>query len=65
MLADVLERHDDLEDAFHEYTDRLYERSRLIVETSRSIGEWEMGRLPGFDNVAATNHVLEVMAQPV
>lgn len=64
VLAEVLEKHGDLDVAFHEYTDRLYERSKLIVETSRSIGEWEMGRLPGFDNVAATSHVLSVMAQP-
>jgi 2-polyprenyl-6-methoxyphenol hydroxylase-like FAD-dependent oxidoreductase len=65
VLAEVVTRHDDLDAALTEYSSRLYERSRLIVETSLSIAEWEMGRLEGFDNVTATNHVLEVMAQPV
>ncbi|WP_167132560.1 FAD-dependent monooxygenase [Paramicrobacterium chengjingii] len=65
VLADVLAKHDDLEAALADYTDRRYERCKLVVETSLAIGEWEMGRLANFDNVAATNHVLEVMAQPL
>jgi len=65
VLAEALAAHDVLEDAFAEYTARRYERCKLIVDTSLAIGEWEMGRLPGFDNVAATNHVLDVMAQPL
>nr|WP_274637152.1 FAD-dependent oxidoreductase [Microbacterium bovistercoris] len=65
VLADALSRHDNLDTAFAEYTARRYERCKLIVDTSLAIGEWEMGRLPGFDNVAATNHVLDVMAQPL
>ena len=55
----------DLDTAFLAYTDRRYDRCKLVVDTSLAIGEWEMGRLPGFDNVAATNHVLEVMARPL
>lgn len=65
VLGDVLGRSTDHEAAFAEYTERRYERCKLIVETSLAIGEWEMGRLEGFDNVAATNHVLEVMARPL
>jgi len=65
VLAETLRKHDSLDDAFAEYTDRRYERCKLIVDTSLAIGEWEMGRKPGFDNVAATNHVLDVMAQPL
>jgi 2-polyprenyl-6-methoxyphenol hydroxylase-like FAD-dependent oxidoreductase len=65
VLAECIGKHDDLEAAFDEYTERRYERCKLIVETSLAIGEWEMGRLPDFDNVAATIHVLEVMAQPL
>lgn len=65
VLGEVLAKHDDHERAFAEYTERRYERCKLIVETSLAIGEWEMGRLPDFDNIAATNHVLEVMAQPL
>jgi len=65
VLADVLARHEDLEAAFAEFTDRRFERCKLVVDTSLDIAEWEMGRKPGFDNVAATDHVLEVMAQPL
>jgi 2-polyprenyl-6-methoxyphenol hydroxylase-like FAD-dependent oxidoreductase len=65
VLAQVLGRHDDLEAAFAEYTGRRYERCKLVVDTSLDIAEWEMGRKPGFDNVAATDHVLEVMARPL
>lgn len=65
VLAEVLTRHDDLASAFAEFTQRRYERCRLVVETSEAIGAWEMGKLPDFDNVAATQHVLEVMAQPI
>ena len=65
VLAEEMARTDDLEDAFAVYTERRFERCRLIVQTSLDIGEWEMGRLPDFDNVAATTHVLKVMAQPL
>ncbi|MET1043583.1 MAG: hypothetical protein ABWX59_05600 [Microbacteriaceae bacterium] len=60
---DALSKHDDLESAFVEYHDRRFERCKLIVDTSLAIGEWEMGRLDNFDNVSATNHVMDVMAQ--
>ena len=64
VLGEVLTKHDDLETALVEFTDRRFERCKLIVETSRNIGDWEMGNLPGFDNVAATMHVLKEMAKP-
>lgn len=65
VLADSVEKHDDLAQAFADYTDRRYERCKLVVETSHNIAEWELGHLPDFDNVAATKHVLNVMAQPL
>ncbi|GAB2695096.1 2-polyprenyl-6-methoxyphenol hydroxylase-like FAD-dependent oxidoreductase [Microbacterium marinum] len=65
VLGEVLSKHAGVEEAFVEFTERRFERCKLIVETSRNIGEWEMGNLPGFDNVAATMHVLKVMAQPL
>ena len=65
VLGEVLTKHDDLETALVEFTDRRFERCKLIVETSRNIGDWEMGNLPGFDNVAATMHVLKEMAKPL
>ncbi|MGP6169982.1 FAD-dependent monooxygenase [Microbacterium sp. A204] len=65
VLGEVLSTDESIEDAVVEFTERRFERCKLIVETSRNIGEWEMGNLPGFDNVAATQHVLKVMAQPL
>jgi 2-polyprenyl-6-methoxyphenol hydroxylase-like FAD-dependent oxidoreductase len=65
VLAECLAKHDDLEAAFTEFATRRFDRCKLIVDTSFAIGEWEMGRLPDFDNVAATNHVLATMAQPL
>ncbi|MGO1544941.1 MAG: FAD-dependent oxidoreductase [Gulosibacter sp.] len=65
VLADSLVRTDSLEEGFIDYTERRFERCKLIVETSLAIAQWETGHLDGFDNVAATNHVLEVMAQPL
>lgn len=65
VLAEALGAHAELDAAFQEYTERRIDRCRLVVETSLNIAEWEMGRLPGFDNVAATRHVLDVMAQPL
>ncbi|GGD70575.1 FAD-dependent oxidoreductase [Microbacterium murale] len=65
VLGEVLTAHDDHEAAFEEFTARRFERCKLIVETSLNIGEWEMGRLPDFDNVAATMHVLKEMAKPL
>lgn len=66
VLAETLKQHgDDYTSAFEEYTERRYERCKLIVETCVNIGKWERGLLPDFDNVAATAHVLKVMAQPL
>lgn len=65
VLGEVLAKHDDLEAAFTEYTERRFDRCKLIVDTSLAIGEWEMGKLEEFDNVAATNHVLATMALPL
>ncbi len=66
VLADTLKQHgDDYATAYEEYTERRYERCKLIVETCVNIGRWERGELPDFDNVAATAHVLQEMAKPL
>lgn len=65
VLGEELAARTDVEEAFAAYTARRFERCKLIVETSLAIGEWEMGKLDDFDNVAATNHVLATMAQPL
>ncbi|MFB6611045.1 FAD-dependent oxidoreductase [Agromyces sp. NPDC056379] len=64
VLAEELRRHDDdHEPAFDAYTARRYERCKLVVDTCLAIAEWEKGQKPGFDNIAATNLVLDTLAQ--
>lgn len=65
VLAECLDASPDPEVAFVEYTDRRYERCRLVIQCCVDIGEWEKGRKPGFDNVAATQTVIETMIQPI
>lgn len=64
VLARSLAEHASHEDAFAAYTEARYERCKLVVETCLAIAEWEKGQRPDFDNIAATNHVLDVLAQP-
>lgn len=65
VLAECLTAHADHTAAFEEYTERRYERCKLIVETCEAIAKWELGELPGFDNVVATAQVLHEMAKPL
>lgn len=65
VLAECLDASLDPDVAFVEYTDRRYERCRLVIQCCVDIGEWEKGRKPGFDNVAATQTVIETMIQPI
>lgn len=65
VLAECLAASSDPDVAFVEYTDRRYERCRLVIQCCVDIGEWEKGRKPGFDNIAATQTVIETMIQPI
>ncbi|WP_327430746.1 hypothetical protein [Streptomyces sp. NBC_01236] len=49
------------------YSERRYERCKLIVESSVAIGEYEMDPAahPDFDHAGLTQHVLETMIQPI
>lgn len=60
-------RSGGLGEAFSAYTERRFERCKLIVESSVAIGEYEMDRAshPDFDHAGLTQHVLEVMARPL
>ncbi len=42
VLADELARHDDVADALAAFTERRFERARMVVENSVRIGEIEM-----------------------
>lgn len=63
----ALDGIDGIDKALTRYTERRYERCKLIVESSVAIGEYEMNPAahPGFDHAGLTQHVLEVMAAPI
>lgn len=65
VLAECLSASPDPEVAFVVYTERRYERCRLVIRCRVDIGEWEKGRQPGFDNIAATQTVIETMIKPI
>lgn len=67
VLAECLSAGDDLDEAFTRYTERRYERCKLIVESGVAIGEYEMDPAghPDFDHAGLTQRVLEVMIAPI
>ena len=67
VLADCMHSADDLEQGFTAYTERRYERCKLVVESSVAVGEWEMDPAshPNFDLTGLTQRVLESMLQPI
>jgi 2-polyprenyl-6-methoxyphenol hydroxylase-like FAD-dependent oxidoreductase len=67
VLAECLAADGDLDEAFTRYTERRYERCKLIVESSVAIGEYEMDPAshPGFDHAGLTQHVMEQMVAPI
>ncbi len=65
VLTDCLAGAETPEDAFVAYTERRFERCRIVIQCCVDIGEWEKGRLPGFDVVKATQTVIETMTAPI
>lgn len=65
VLADCLGRASKPDEAFAAYTERRYERCRIVIQCCVDIGEWEKGRLPGFDVAKATQTVIETMTAPI
>jgi 2-polyprenyl-6-methoxyphenol hydroxylase-like FAD-dependent oxidoreductase len=65
VLAEEVDAKPSLEDALAGYTERRYERCKLIVDSSVAIGEWEINRTPDFDHAGITQRVLEAMVKPL
>jgi 2-polyprenyl-6-methoxyphenol hydroxylase-like FAD-dependent oxidoreductase len=65
VLADVLVNSASVEEAFHAYVERRYERCKLIVEASVQIGEWEMNHTENADHIGLTQRVIEAMVAPI
>jgi len=65
VLAECLADNHDIEQAFARYVARRYERCRVVIQGCVDIGEWEKGNLPGFDNIATTQKVMETLLAPL
>jgi 2-polyprenyl-6-methoxyphenol hydroxylase-like FAD-dependent oxidoreductase len=65
VLGELLEAHDDLEEALAAFMQRRWERCRLVVENSLQLGEWE--KHPGdpeADPAGLMNESFGVLAAP-
>jgi 2-polyprenyl-6-methoxyphenol hydroxylase-like FAD-dependent oxidoreductase len=66
VLAEELAAADDLTAALAKFMDRRYERCRLIVENSRTLGEWEKNPAArGADPIGLMNQSYHALAQPI
>jgi 2-polyprenyl-6-methoxyphenol hydroxylase-like FAD-dependent oxidoreductase len=66
VLAEELAAADDLSAALANFTDRRYERCRLIVENSHTLGEWEKApNTPGADPIGLMNQSYRALAQAI
>ena len=66
VLAQELAATDDLAAALTTFMNRRYERCRLIVENSHTLGEWEKDpSTPGADPIRLIDQSYRAMAQPI
>jgi 2-polyprenyl-6-methoxyphenol hydroxylase-like FAD-dependent oxidoreductase len=65
VLAEELSDQGDVENAFAAYTERRFDRCKLIVDTCVAIGRSEMDQSIEFDHQGATQRVLEEMIKPL
>ena len=65
VLAEEIARADTPEAAFAAYRERRFERCKFIVETSLSLCRGQLGTGPVVEQVAATQAMFAVVAQPI
>lgn len=65
VLADELDRHDDLAAAFAAYHKRRFDRCAYIVRSSLAICHGQIGQGPVVDNAEATRAMFERVAEPI
>ncbi|MGW8137429.1 FAD-dependent oxidoreductase [Sphingomonas zeae] len=65
VLANELDRHDDLEPALTAYHDRRFDRCAYIVRSSLAICHGQIGLGPIIDNAAATKAMFDRVAEPI
>lgn len=65
VLAEELDRANNLESAFEAYRTRRFERCKYIVERSLAICMGQLGKGPPVENAQATAEMSRVVAQPI
>lgn len=66
VLAQELAAADDLTAALPTFMNRRYDRCRMIVENSHTLGEWEKApTAPGADPIKLIDQSYRAMAQPI
>jgi len=65
VLAEVVAHHDSIEDALARFTERRWERCRMVVENSVQLGEWEKHPSPEADPAGLTNASWAELARPI
>jgi 2-polyprenyl-6-methoxyphenol hydroxylase-like FAD-dependent oxidoreductase len=66
VLAEELARHGaELETAFQAFEARRRDRCRFIVESSRAVGEFQLGKRDQLDYAALTREMFEVTSAPI
>ncbi|HKT86045.1 MAG TPA: FAD-dependent oxidoreductase [Novosphingobium sp.] len=65
VLAEELEKTDDVEAALRAYRDRRFDRCAYIVRSSLAICLGQLSKAPPVDNHKATGEMFAVVAQPI
>jgi 2-polyprenyl-6-methoxyphenol hydroxylase-like FAD-dependent oxidoreductase len=65
VLAELVGERDSIEDALAGFTQRRWERCRMVVENSVQLGEWEKRPSPDADPVALTDASWAALAAPI
>ena len=66
VLAEELERHgENLDSALQAFEIRRRERCRFIVESSKAVGEFQLGKRDQLDYSALTRQMFEITAAPI
>lgn len=65
VLADELEKADDVETALTAFRDRRFDRCAYIVRESLAICMGQLGKGPPVDNAKATHAMFQVVAEPI
>ena len=66
VLGEEIAAHDGVESALVAFTERRFERCRMVVENSRRLGEWEKTPdAPDADPVGLMNRSFAALAEPI